>query len=73
MTGDLTRLDDAGCDVCREGWHSGRFPRLVSRAGGPINLYQCAVCDTYWLETERYARPISIDEARRLFPDSVQQ
>jgi len=34
-------------------------------------VFRCDVCGTYWLETERYAAPVSVDEVRRQAPDVV--
>ena len=62
---------DRGCDVCREGWLVGRTPERIVPLGSPYLLYRCAVCGTYWVETERLAKVVSRDEAQRLFPDSV--
>ncbi len=71
MSGEVVSAEQ-GCDVCREGWYVGRTPERISPVGAtPYLLYRCAVCGTYWVETERLARVVSLDEARRLFPDSV--
>lgn len=70
MTGGL-RPSGVGCDVCREGWYVGRTPELITPVGTPYLLYRCAVCGTLWVETERLAKIVSLDEAQRLFPDSV--
>lgn len=60
-----------GCEVCREGWYVGRTPERITPLRTPHLLYQCRVCGTYWVETERLAKVVSRDEAQRLYPDSV--
>ena len=60
-----------GCDVCRDGWDAGRTPERISPVPTPYLLYRCAVCRTYWVETERLAQVVSRDEAHRLFPGQV--
>jgi len=36
-----------------------------------VLLYRCATCGTFWLMTDHHPEIIDLDEARRLFPDSV--
>ena len=62
--------DALGCDVCRDGWFSGRLPRRVGLSiEGAVVVFHCDVCGTYWFQTERYAAPVSVEEARRTAPD----
>lgn len=67
---DPVPWDEQGCPVCREGWVQGRSPRkLIVNAARHATLYRCDVCQTYWMETERYAVAIYTDEVREEFGD----
>ena len=58
---------DQGCDYCRDHWfaYDGRLILLVDSIALQARLYQCPKCRCYWEESQRYAREISTDEARR--------
>jgi hypothetical protein len=60
----------SGCSECRQAALKGMSEplRQIAEAEGPIFLYVCAKCQTLWLETMRFAKPVTRDEAKREFP-----
>lgn len=64
-------VNDLGCDVCRAQVLRGELPEVGRSMVGHVIVRRCAVCSTYWLETERLAYPVSEEEAMREAPDVV--
>jgi hypothetical protein len=61
----------SGCEECRSAALRGMQTPLVKLGAslGPIFLYRCNVCGSYWEENLREAHVISEAEARESFPD----
>lgn len=62
-----------GCEACRVAALRG-LPdppmKYLGSATGPVLLYRCSVCGSYWEETLREAHVISEAEARETYPDA---
>lgn len=61
----------SGCDKCRMGFLSSEMPpptKLAHYRGGPLILYRCDVCGTYWEEDPHHPVAITEAEARKKFP-----
>ena len=49
-------------------WESGERPRFVGESvPDRSGLYQCDVCGTWWLMTERYAVAVEPDDVREVY------
>jgi len=64
-------LNSKGCDVCSMSAPFDRrldaTPVIACRRDGPEFLRQCLVCGDYWLETQRYEKWITREEAAKNF------
>lgn len=62
----------AGCAQCRHFFvASARPPQLGVSCRLHASLYQCPACRTYWEEFDRYALPVTPEQARADFPEVV--
>jgi hypothetical protein len=62
--------ENGDCDICRSGWDRGERPPLVGRSFvGQALVYRCEHCGTYWEMTERYAAPITLEDAKSTYSD----
>lgn len=64
---------DGGCELCRNGALTGLWPppdRIATNPNGPTFLHKCCYCGTYWDFTLRYAKPISIELAKVMYPEA---
>ena len=66
---------DKGCGECRQAALTGIGPPLALRAESiPLHarLYRCQKCGSYWIESERDAHVVGVEEAIAAFgADSV--
>lgn len=70
MSEDKNKQNEAGCDICRQGVYGfGKQPiEIAVRPDGPTFLRRCEICGTYWNYTIHHAYPISLAEAREIYP-----
>jgi hypothetical protein len=66
----LDALQDAGCPRCRYFFVAApRPPQLAVSRALHASLYQCPACHTYWEEFDRYALPVTPEQALADFPE----
>ncbi len=68
----MENWENKGCKECRQGILSGLWPppREVAVSPGPIFLYLCDRCHSYWEINLREAHVISEKQARETFPQA---
>lgn len=60
-----------GCTQCQAGAQDASWPpphRVAVNGDGPTYLHSCLVCGTFWQFDLRFAKPISVEKARQLYP-----
>jgi hypothetical protein len=60
-----------GCETCRRQVLSGQSDLLEKTASVPfLMLRRCPECHSYWEVGDREAHVITLEEARKTFPDA---
>ncbi len=60
---------DTPCATCSDGWYKGEPPRLLGdNIDTGLRVYRCSVCGQYWIETDRFAKPVSERDALDAVP-----
>jgi len=63
---------DKGCEVCRNQWEIGKHPpQIATNIARHAHLHRCNICGTFWEQNERFAEPISVSQARKLYPEAL--
>lgn len=58
------------CEICQNGWNGAQTrQRIFINRSQHEMWYRCVVCDTYWVETERYAVIVPYEQV----PDEVKE
>jgi hypothetical protein len=61
---------DKGCEICRRQWENGdQPPRVATSIKRHAHLHRCGICGTLWEQGERFAEPITEDQALKFYPE----
>ena len=60
-----------GCERCTSArkWIDGTLKELAVFPDGPTFLKRCTACGALWHENLRGTSVVSVDEAKKLYPD----
>ncbi len=64
-------VEPTGCEECDDYWfnHPKKIPdEAAINMDLQVSLQVCSQCGAYWEASQRYARILSEDEARQIFP-----
>lgn len=64
----MKEFNEKGCEVCRQRWLSGDFPREVAISlERHAHLHLCDECGTFWEQFERFPDVIKIEDVRKYY------
>lgn len=64
-------VESMGCEECGDYWldRPRKIPdEAAINMGLQVSLRVCSKCGAYWEASQRFARVLSEDEARKIFP-----